>query len=172
MNNSILKTKHWQVFLLFALLYAAIQYFQASPLLGGCLFLLALVVFVGWYALLANALHHYLPRGVTYSLSWFLLDAFLVIASYGAALIFFDGNLQVNGVAAIPAFYLFFAIGHLFWLPAVALVACETKKQPEFGQYAGTLLQMFFWPIGIWFVQPRLNRLYVSVQAGTFTYSS
>lgn len=164
--------KHWQVFLLFTLLYLVSKYPFGNQLVTGILFLVVLVGYIGWYALLGNTLYKYLPRGTTYNLGWFLFDTFLLIIGFGAILILLDGNLQINGLAAIPGFYVFFAIGHLFWLPAVALVASEIKKQPEFSQYAGTMLQLFFWPIGIWFIQPRLNRLQASIEAGTLTYSS
>jgi len=172
MNNWLLKMKHWQVFLLFALLYVASKSPFSNQLTNGSLFLVALVGYVGWYAVLGNTLYNYLPRGTTYNLVWFLINAFLLIVSFGAVLILFDGNLQIDGLAAILGFYIFFAIGHLFWLPAAALVASETKKKPEFSQYAGTMLQLIFWPVGIWFIQPRLNRLQASIEAGTFTYSS
>lgn len=164
--------KHWQVFLLFICCYLESHFFTSNSLTAGCLFILTIAVFIGWYALLGNILYQYLPRRILYNVSWFLIDAFLLIVSFGVILIFFNGNLQIDGLAAIPGFYLFFAIGHLFWFPAVVLVAVESKKQPDFSQYAGTMLQLFFWPVGIWFIQPRPNRIYFSIQSGTFTYSS
>ena len=171
MNNWVFKLKHWQAFSLFAFCYLAANQLLSSLLLTGYIIILLVVGFVGWYAILGNTLHQYLPRGVTYSISWFLADAFLIIAVYGATLIFFNGNLELSGFEAIPGLYFFFAIGHLFWLPAVSLVAIEQKSVPTFSQYAGTLIQLIIWPLGIWFIQPRLNRIATEIEAGTFTYS-
>jgi hypothetical protein len=49
-------------------------------------------------------------------------------------------------------------------------VAIEIKGEPEFNQYPVTMLQIFFWPIGIWFIQPGLNRTYNAIQANTLDY--
>jgi hypothetical protein len=172
MENWILKMKSWQVFLLFACCYLESQIFVDNTFISGCLFILTAAIYIGWYAILGNTLYRYLPRGVLYSLSWFLIDSFFLLASIGVVLIFFDGNLQVNGLAALPGFYFFFALVHLIWFPAVVMVAIEHKKQPDFSQYAGTMLQLFFWPLGIWFIQPRLNRIQVSIELGTHGYSA
>lgn len=172
MNNWILKLKHWQVFILFAFCYLTATWLLNSLLLAGYVIILLVVGFVGWYAILGNTLYQYLPRGATYSISWFLIDAFLIIAVYGVTLIFFNGNLQLSGFEAIPGLYFFFASGHLFWFPAVSLVAIEQKSAPTFSQYAGTLIQLLSWPVGIWFIQPRLNRIAAEIEAGSFTYSS
>ena len=171
MNHPLLKLRHWQVFILFALGYLLINWLFSYSFLVGYGIILLVVGFVGWYALLGNTLYQYLPRGVTYSISWFLADAFLIIAVYGATLILFNGNLELSGFAAIPGLYFFFAIAHLFWFPAVALVAAENKAAPAFSQYAGTLIQLVVWPVGIWFIQPRLNRIAAEIEAGSFKYS-
>lgn len=169
MDNLILKAKHWQVFLVFAVGYV-LRYYTTSSLMGGMLFLVLLVLYVGWYAMLGNTLHPYLPRGAYYNLTWFLLDAFVVIGAYGASLILFEGNMQADGLAALPVLYIFFAIGHLFWFPAVVLVTIENKAEPSFSQYAGTWLQLIFWPIGVWFIQPRLNLIHQAIQSDTLDY--
>ncbi|MBJ6110479.1 hypothetical protein JAO73_15755 [Hymenobacter sp. BT523] len=170
MADWLLKAKHWQIFLAFAIGYFIYTFLQTDPITAGCVFLVLLVLYVGYYAMLGNALSHYLPRKVHHNVTWFLVDAFVVIIAYAITAIVFDGTWEVSGLATLPIFYLFFAIGHLFWFPAVALVAIETRSEPEFSQYAGTMLQVFFWPIGIWFVQPRLNRIHNAIQADTLDY--
>ena len=170
MDNILLKAKHWQIFLLFAAGYFVNTFVKAEPITSGCLYLVLLVFYVGYYTLLGNTLFAYLPKKVYFNITWFLVDAFTVIATYAATLILLSGSFEGNGFAAFPVFYLFFAIGHLFWFPAVALVSIETGSEPEFSQYAGTMLQLFFWPIGIWFIQPRLNRIHNAIQADTLDY--
>jgi hypothetical protein len=170
MDNLLLKAKHWQVFLFLAAIYFISIYCTDNSLISVSVFSVLLVGYIGWYALLGNSLYKYLPRKVEYNVTWFLVDAFLLIAVYGVIMILFDGDLRVDGLAALPFLYLFFAITHLFWFPAVVLVSIETKNKPEFSQYVGTMLQLFFWPIGIWFIQPRLNRIYNAIQADTLVY--
>jgi len=41
-----------------------------------------------------------------------------------------------------------------------SLVMVETGRRAKFYDYAGPFFLMWFFPIGIWFIQPRINRLY------------
>lgn len=53
---------------------------------------------------------------------------------------------------------------------AQALVLAETHTDPAFYDYAGPFFLLWLFPIGIWIVQPRINRLYaeeVARNAGT-----
>jgi hypothetical protein len=43
---------------------------------------------------------------------------------------------------------------------AKTLVLAETGKSASFYNYAGPFFLIWFFPIGVWFVQPRINRLY------------
>jgi len=170
MDTLLLKAKHWQVFAFLAVAYFLSTYCEDNSLVSISVFSILLVGYIGWYTLLGNTLYKYLPRRIEYSITWFLFDALLIILVYGVIMILFNGDLRLDGFAAIPFLYLFFAIGHLFWLPAVLLVSIETQNKPAFSQYAGTMLQLFFWPIGIWFIQPRLNKIYNAIQADTLDY--
>lgn len=146
-NNLILKAKHWMVFTLFTIGYFIDNYVRFEPTIAVCIVLAAMVLYVGWYVMLGNTLYNYLPRKTHYSLMWFLIDGFLIILIYAATIILFDGNLQATGFAALPMLYVFFAVGHLFWFPAVTLVAIEIGREPEFSEYGGTLLQLVFGPL-------------------------
>jgi hypothetical protein len=41
-----------------------------------------------------------------------------------------------------------------------SLVLAETGKPASFYDYAGPFFLLWFFPVGIWIVQPRVNRLY------------
>ena len=171
MDNWLLKVKHWQIFLFLATVcYLNQHYLRIDSLASCCITTTLIVLYLGWYILLGNTLYQYLPRKISYSLIWFLTSALSVIATFAAATMLFDGQIIFTGLAAIPGLYVFFAVIHLLWFPAALLVAIETKEKPGFSQYAGTLLQLLFWPIRIWFVQPRLNRVYNAIQSDTLDY--
>jgi len=53
----------------------------------------------------------------------------------------------------------------LYFVPK-SLVTVESGKQATFYDYAGPFFLKWFFPIGIWFIQPRINRLYAR-QAST-----
>jgi len=59
----------------------------------------------------------------------------------------------------------FFAVGCVFYLwqfIAKNLVLAEKGREVEFPQYMGAFLLLWLFPIGIWFLQPRINRLYAA----------
>ena len=43
---------------------------------------------------------------------------------------------------------------------AKLIVNAETQKENSFIDSLGTFLLLWFYPIGIWFVQPRINAVY------------
>jgi hypothetical protein len=49
---------------------------------------------------------------------------------------------------------------YLFYFVAKSLVMAETSKPAAFYDYAGPFFLLWFFPIGIWILQPRVNRLY------------
>jgi hypothetical protein len=49
---------------------------------------------------------------------------------------------------------------YLSYFVAKSLVLAETSKPASFSDYAGPFFLLWFCPVGIWIVQPRVNRLY------------
>jgi uncharacterized membrane protein YwaF len=155
-----LKAKSWQAFLATVVAMLLLNVHLDDPLIEGLLYAAGLVIYFSWFAALGNVLADWIPRGTHYSRTWFLVDVFFVLAGFSLVAVLFDDHSYTGtGLAALPVLYLFFALFHVFWFTAVVLVAIEKNSKPEFGFYFRTLLLMLFWPVGVWFVQPRLNRL-------------
>jgi hypothetical protein len=161
MNDFVLRAKHWQVFLLLVPMLILVNLIiVSSPLLSGFISAVWCCIYLTWFALLGNSLFALLPRVVHYNLTWFTLDiALLMMASTAVIILTDDRQFQGEGLAALLVFYLFFAIGHVFWFLAASLVAVEKQRKPELGFYFGTLLLFVFWLIGVWFIQARLNAI-------------
>jgi hypothetical protein len=49
---------------------------------------------------------------------------------------------------------------YLLYFVSKSLVLGETGKPASFYDYAGPFFLLWFFPAGIWIVQPRVNRLY------------
>ncbi|WP_426490254.1 hypothetical protein [Hymenobacter sp. 102] len=161
MSTLTLRAKHWQVFLLTVILLTMMHLtIEDQMFLSGIMGAVGYCLYFIWFAVLGNTLFPLLPRDADYSLTWFLIDIILVAASLSALLILVDSrSYQAEGIATLPMLYIFFAMLHGPWFLAAALVAVEKKRKPEFGFYFGTLLLFLFWPVGVWFIQPRLNKL-------------
>ena len=69
-----------------------------------------------------------------------------------------------------PVMLAYTFVGLICWayvvrFPVKTLVILETRKPAICWQYFGTFLAAFFFPIGIWFIQPRINQLYAAHQS-------
>lgn len=49
---------------------------------------------------------------------------------------------------------------YLLYFVSKSLVLAETSRAASFYDYAGPFFLLWFFPIGVWFIQPRINRLY------------
>jgi len=49
---------------------------------------------------------------------------------------------------------------YLLYFVSKSLVLAETSEPASFYDYAGPFILLWFFPVGIWIVQPRVNQLY------------
>ena len=122
------------------------------------------IVLTGWLLLLGISTDKLVPSEYKFSTSWFIFRI-LFAALY---IIIID---SLFGSQMPKLAYPFHIVATLFlfscmWTCAKSIVLAETQRKQNFNRYIGTFLLLWFFPIGIWFVQPRLNRL---IEAKTFT---
>ena len=53
-----------------------------------------------------------------------------------------------------------FSLVYIFYFVSKSLVSAERNAPVAFSNYAGALFLIWFFPIGIWIIQPRINWLY------------
>jgi len=179
------RAKHWQIFLLFAVLFAV----EEIPVIGNLtaalrspegsaeiLFLTqaASAVF-GWCGLLwiwslGSFVNSVVPAALRPSKRFFLFGnifaAIDVVVSIAAFQLIDPRWLLV----VIPLIFLgVFCVFYIMYFVANNLVMAETGELATFYDWVGPFLLLFFCQIGVWFIQPRINRLYAekrSVRSG------
>ncbi|UOQ73890.1 hypothetical protein [Hymenobacter cellulosilyticus] len=168
MGDFTLRVKHWQVFLgTMLLMLVGNLTIEDSTLASATLSAIGYCIFSAWLALIGNSLFPFLPRKAEYNLTWFLIDVAVGVVARAAVIILTDErSFQAAGLPAVALLYIIFAQLHGPWFLAVSLVAIEKQREPEFGSYFGTLLLFLFWPVGLWVLQPRLNKVWQDRQAG------
>lgn len=74
----------------------------------------------------------------------------------------FFGDLRPQIIAFIFPLHLLamFCLVYSLYFVAKSLVSAERGEPVSFSSYAGVLFLIWFFPIGVWSVQPRVNRLY------------
>ncbi|UOG75540.1 hypothetical protein MTX78_02840 [Hymenobacter tibetensis] len=166
MNDFVLRAKYWQVFLcLLAPRFAS--WFVTDNDVDTALTFSSVLIMLLWLTLLVSALSRmqYDIRGCNYK--FLLINVFLVSIAFGYSAVADDPDFQLSsssfkasGIGSLIILYILFAYMHAHWFPASLLVAKETGNRPDVSQVVVPFLALFFWPIGIWFVQPRVNKLW------------
>jgi hypothetical protein len=76
----------------------------------------------------------------------------------------FSAGEQLNPVifALIIPLHLFsmFCIFYSLYFIAKALKTVESQKTVSFSDFAGEFFLIWFFPIGVWIIQPRINKLF------------
>ena len=161
----ILRAKHWQIFLLL-LAPHFLSWYIRDPTIDSLLGFLSALMLVAWLASQSNELLSLRPRQDGYSGTWLLIDAFLVLGAWSYSVISEDPNFHISttgwhaeGISGWFFFYVLFAYLHVHWFPASLMHTVETGHRPDARKTVQWFLLYFFWPVGVWFIQPRLNKL-------------
>ncbi|GGG47047.1 hypothetical protein [Hymenobacter glacieicola] len=170
MNDVVLRAKHWQVFM-FLLVPHFLSWYTEDGFLSGILGFLCAFCLITWLILQSNELMRLRPEQDGYNMNWFLVDAFLMLSAYGYSTATEDPHFHISGtnwhadgVGGFVFLYVVFAYLHIHWFPGSLLYASQTGRRPDAAQAVKGFLLCFFWPIGVWFIQPRLNKLWEEKQ--------
>ncbi len=132
-------------------------------------------VFYGWLYTLGVNLNKKLPGTVKMNLTtfrWFVFIPVVYMICYCIFMftvlihLFESGEPDVSVIFAslgiIIPLHLFaiFCVIYCLNFVAKSLKAVEWQRPVTFSDYAGEFFLIWFFPIGIWFIQPRINKMF------------
>lgn len=132
-------------------------------------------VFFGWFWSVAIGLQNKVPKDVKMKIKKFKIFFFIPMV-YILFIILFTGiqmnRLITNGtepsegmigslVAIIVPLHLFsmFCIFYSLYFVAKTFKTVELQREVKFLDFAGEFFMIWFYPIGIWIVQPKINKM-------------
>lgn len=178
--NFFLRLRHWQLFLLMLLvpilcqiIFMGIMISSESPRLLMLLFPIVMLWYIGtyfgWMYSVSKAMHEKVPfqlRGTLSRFRVFMLIPiiYMLCLSLYVALM---SHFQFNGLSSVAflcivmPLHLFsmFCIFYCLYFCAKTLKAAEWQRPVTFSDFAGEFFLLWFFPIGVWILQPRINRL-------------
>ena len=169
-----LHAKHWQIFILllgvsFFAQLAAMSSFAAARSAEdfgpGPLFIvmtvLLLFCFLGWFWAMGSFLSSIVPASLRLRTRFFRFALVYPAVYIFAFIAFFEHPIPAMFAIIFP-FHLFamYCIFYNLYFVSKSLVMAETGKPALFYDYAGPFFLIWFFPIGVWFIQPRINRIY------------
>jgi len=156
-----LRLKHWQIFCIIIPAFILQNFTWEMHVEATIIIKLtgSLGYFI-WPLIMGDALHNIAGKKYDLNHNFFLINALVFLISI--ILVFLlagPEGFHVAGLTAIPFLYCFFAFIYYYAYPVKALKAIETGKDVSLGDYIGDFFLLLFFPIGIWFTQPRLNKI-------------
>jgi hypothetical protein len=171
-----LRAKHWQLFLLLAVvpMVAEMAAALSMPMSlrswndfgpAGLLFvgatLFYMLCFLAWFWSLGSFLNSIVKPAFKLRTAFFyfsLIYSALYLPFFLA--VFFDVRPATIAVLLPLHFLAMFCIFYLLRFVSKTLALAETGRPVSFYDYAGPFFLMWFYPVGVWIIQPRVNRLY------------
>jgi hypothetical protein len=177
-----LTLKHWQLFLVlcglpfffeFIVISLAISHRDPAFYLSlySLVAIFSIALFLTWFYSLGTNLAKKLPITVNMNVTRFKIFLFIpVIYGILSLLVFIRLVSAIDtGAQPNPALFLLIFPIHLFcmfcvfyclYFVAKTLKTIEWQRPVTFSDYAGEFFLIWFFPIGIWFLQPRINKLF------------
>ena len=171
-----LRAKHWQIFVGFVLLFvignialissklsdpSSLLTFGWRSLLFLAVWLLCFGYFLIWFWSMGSFLNSRLKPERRLRTDFF---RFSIIYPALYAILFMTAFTSSNPSVALVIlplhFFAMFCMFYDLYFVAKILVLVETGKPASFYDYAGPFFLLWFFPIGVWLTQPRINRLY------------
>jgi hypothetical protein len=189
-----LRLKHWQLFLLligipfifqFVIMGSVIFSNNSNIMLTAFPIMMFLIVaiFFGWFYALGTNLYKKLPIDTPMNLMKFKVFLFIPVAYMVLISLFmlvaFPGFVD-NGPESFASFAIIFPI-HIFSMFCIfyclyfiskAMKTVEWQRQVTFSDYAGEFFLIWFFPIGIWLIQPRINKLFETAEETLKSFNS
>lgn len=175
MIKRFLKAKHWEIFILTIILPFVLQTILAVVAFTGnnpsdvnkYLPILTIVLIFGvfgWFWSIGVGLQSHISSQIRINTDKFKLFfiiplIYLIVVSLPIGdnheTIFTSGN-----AAIIIPFHLFsmFCIFHSIYFVAKTLKTVELQRAVTFSDFAGDFFLIWFFPIGIWIIQPKINK--------------
>lgn len=175
----LLRLKHWQTFLLLFVLPFLLQFglpelFNAAGVELGWVATLLLdalpsVIYVLWMWRMGLHLYRRLPVQIKISPVYLHLGAlyfvlYTLLFIYTLGLVkesVLEGNFPYGMLLLLAPMHLLatFCFLYIVYFAARSLVSVEQQQVVSAGAFTGAYLLFLFLPIGIWFLQTRLNKL-------------
>lgn len=186
MIDKFLKAKHWQIFMLtlglpiiLQIIITTMMFANEDPSLMMKIMPIISIVFMvgffGWFWSVAIGLQSRIPANINLNVRRFKIFLFIPIIyiillfsfmgpSFEGA--FENGTEPSNAVIGsilgiIIPIHLFsmFCIFYCLYFVAKTFKTAELQREVTFPDFAGEFFLLWFYPIGIWIIQPKINKI-------------
>ncbi|NVJ58825.1 MAG: hypothetical protein HWE27_00465 [Gammaproteobacteria bacterium] len=173
-----LKLKSWQVFCILVLMPATLQIILMPKVEPGMpiplnvfqttfpiLMIVFITCFMSWFWSIGTGINKLInvdirPKVSKFELSIYYSVSYMFVVTLLIAFVL-DLSQPTGYESLIIPFHLLamFSVFYCVYFIAKNLAMAEKNERLTFTDFAGTFFLIWFYPVGIWFVQPRVNKL-------------
>ena len=161
----VFKAKHWQIFGIFIFLGLLDTVLKSiDPLISAFSYIVFILFELGWILVLGYGLARRQNKLDSIDFKTFMTTGILLIIVnslsklLNATQIIESKTLGV-AVTIVLVVYALISLTIIYWYPAKMLKQLETNRDIDINDYFGDIFRLLFLPIGIWTIQPRINKL-------------
>ena len=165
-----LKLKAWQMFVLVISPMFLPMFFLQGPeniKWFGAVTLVWMLVIVGWLYAVGSTANRWLPEDLRKSEIIYKLGFCIVISYVFLMAVFIFPNMGLSNEPQTPPTWLvtihlasMFGMFYGLWFTAKQFVTLQRNEKVKFIDYSGPFFLFWFSPIGVWFLQPRINEVF------------
>lgn len=167
-----LSARHWQIFLLVFGSYFAAGWFaivdspSRIPRLAEAAMALFVLSYVGWLLSVGSFLFSIAEPRLRLNIHFFWFATIFAGAYLPSTLAFPESQKPVVDALALCPLFLFalFCWGYAYYFVSKSLATVEKGRAVTRSEYKPTLSMLIVAFIGVWEIQPRINRLYAANQ--------
>jgi len=172
--KNLFRLKHWQLFIILTCMIFVSIFVANSGLKIGNFDSIQLSIFVRligviilflWYLFLGLSLNNMTHNPHKFKSGLFILA--IIFCAFGYSnmnlQVIFSGNYIIpNFVSMLLTPLTLLGLIYVFYNLPISLKSLETNRKVTFSECIVDLILLFVFPIGIWIVQPRLNKLFMN----------
>jgi hypothetical protein len=186
MVKSFIKAKHWQIFIVAFAFPFLLQVLSAPLLIASnnptlilrimpvSMFLI-IVGFFGWLWSVAIGLQPKVPAGVRLNVNRFRMFFFFPLVYFILFLVFIlfgissliesgqepdPGTIGLIVAIILPVhFFMVFCLFYCLYFVAKTFKTVELQTEVTLSDFAGEFFLFWFYPIGVWILQPKINKM-------------
>ena len=122
------------------------------------------LVFWFWIVLTGKEVNKRIPRRFKKSDTLYVINAVNIFLFFAVMTFFIPEGIEGNSFFLFfVVMYILYAFFQVFSYPAKCMKTIEKNEVMGFGSYIGLFFLFLFLPIGIWIIQPKLNRIYMEL---------
>jgi hypothetical protein len=177
MIEKFLKAKHWQIFMitfglpfLIQIVLVPMTIMGNDPMIMMKIFPIIMILFIGgffgWFWSISIGLQQVIPEEYRLNVGKFkiflLIPVVYMIFFFGFFTTTFNSGGPNPGISAIIVpLHLFsmFCIFYCLYFVAKTFKTAELQRKVTFSDFAGEFFMIWFFPIGIWIIQPKINKM-------------